>query len=137
MDLDSPPRFNRRPATSELLHHFFPNEERLVRDGFDSVLCFFLEEVLAEAALDDRGFGHQELKVNVSDSSFVHSPVLLNGCCSKDGSFVSLEHERGDFDFLSNFLFVDDAIEKLLFGRPFEVVISSSQFSYFATFDVT
>lgn len=78
MDLNSTARLDRWPFLLELIHHFLPDEQALVRELLDSVLCLLLEQVEAESPLNDGRLLHQESQMLVCFSGFVHPEVLLD-----------------------------------------------------------
>lgn len=116
MNFDSALAFDGRPSSSELFHHLFPNEKGLISDLLHSILSLFLEQIKPEVALDDSCLCHQELKVSVSDTGFVHAPVFLYDGGCQDWTFMSFESQGRDFNLAANFIFIDDAFKELLFS---------------------
>ena len=136
MDFDSLALLDCGPLLTELLHHFLPHEQGLVGKFVDSLLGLLLEEVQSETPLNDRCFAHEELEVGVCNTSLVSAPILLDDRCSDDGSLVTLEHHTGDFDSRGDFIFVDNAIVKLLLRWLLNGNLGCSKVSNFLSFNV-
>lgn len=117
MDLHPSSGFDGRPFDFELIHHFFPNEQALIGELFDSVFGLLLEKIESEPPLDFGGFLHQKEQVSVGLPSFEHPEVLLNHCCSEYGAFWTFEHQSWDLDKLAHLILVNNAFEHLLLRR--------------------
>jgi hypothetical protein len=60
MYLNSATIFDLWPLHFELVHHFFPDKERLVRQFLDFILGLFLEKIKTESSLNLGSLFHQE-----------------------------------------------------------------------------
>jgi len=114
VDLYSPLQFNRWPFLFELFHHLSPNKHVIVVLFLD--LCFGLLLKLEKTVrlLDHGGFLNQKSQISVSNSCFVHSPVLLNHYCCLNRPLVALKHKGRDSNALAHFILVIYAVEKLI-----------------------
>ncbi len=80
MDLNTFSGLDCRPFLSELLHHFFPDEQRFIGKLVDPLLGLLLELEKTEASLNGCSLGHEEFEVGVGDAGFVSPPVFLDDC---------------------------------------------------------
>ena len=115
MYLDSFSSPNCGPFLTEFLHHFFPDEERLIRKLVNAFLCLLLELEQSETSLDRSRFLHQEFQISVGYPRLVRSPVFLQYNSCVDGTFLSFEFESGDSDARGHFVLIGDAFIQFFF----------------------
>ena len=106
-----------RPFLAELLHHFLPHKQRLIRELIDTFLGLFLELEQTETPLNSSGFSHQEFQIRISNSSLVRSPVLLDDSGCQNGALLSFKHEGWDPDTRSHFILVSNTIIEIFLLR--------------------
>lgn len=102
------------PFLLKFLHHLFPNKHVVSIALFDLGLRFLLKLEESVGLLNHRGLLDQKPKVCVSDSSFVHAPVLLYHSYCFYGTLVTLEHKRRNPNTSCNFVFIIDAVKEFI-----------------------
>lgn len=102
MDFDSLLSPDVRPAPLKLFLHFAPDNDRLVVELKDFLLCGFLELVESELALNDGGFHHEELKLLETRVSFEPAPSGLQLDGGKDWAVRSFVLGFGVVDHFEN-----------------------------------